>query len=82
MIERMNRSINEMLSNYTQSRQRDWDQYLDFLVLAYNSIPNERAGVGPHKMVYGREMNFPLEIKTEPLEVRTQLKIRNIHQNM
>lgn len=61
MIERMNRSVNDMLSKYTKSNQNDWDDYFDFITMAYNSTPHE----SPYKLIYGREMSFPIDILTE-----------------
>lgn len=72
MIERMNRSINDMLSKYIKSCQRDWDLYLDFLTMAYNSTPHESTGISPHKLVYGQEKRLPLEIITEPIDENTE----------
>jgi hypothetical protein len=68
MIERMNRTINDMLSKYIQSLQKDWDQHLDFIIMAFNSTPHESTGVNPYRLVYGREMAFPLEIITDKIE--------------
>ena len=74
MIERLNRSINDMLSTYIKSHQRDWDQYLDFVVMAFNSTPHESTGISPHRLVFGREMNFPLDILTEPVDDEDEAK--------
>jgi len=68
MIERMNRSVNDMLSKYIKSNQKDWDDYLDFITMAYNSTPHESTGVSPYKLIYGREMSFPIDILTEKHE--------------
>lgn len=62
MIERMNRTIQDMLSKYIQGHQKDWDQHLDFLTMAYNSTPHESTGFSPHKMVFGEEMRYPLDL--------------------
>ncbi|CAC5390376.1 unnamed protein product [Mytilus coruscus] len=72
MIERMNRSINDMLSKYIKSQQKDWDQCLDFIMMAYNLTPNESTGISPYKLVFGREMSFPINIITEPIEEMPQ----------
>ena len=68
MIERMNRTIQDILSKYIKSHQRDWDQHLDFLTMAYNSTPHESTGLTPHRLVYGQEMKFPLDIISERIE--------------
>jgi transposase InsO family protein len=49
MIERMIRIINDMLSKYIKSHQKDWDQCLDFITMAYNSTPHESTGISPYK---------------------------------
>lgn len=64
MVERMNRTVQDMLSKYIKTPQRDWDVHLDFLVMAYNSTPHESTGITPHRMVYGSEMRYPLDIIT------------------
>ncbi|CAC5386202.1 unnamed protein product [Mytilus coruscus] len=68
MIERMNRSINDMLSKYIKSHQKDWDQCLDFIMMAYNSTPHESTGISPYKLVFGQEMSFPIDIITEQID--------------
>jgi hypothetical protein len=68
MIERMNRSINDMLSKYIKSHQKDWDQCFDFITMAYNSTPHESIGISPYKLVFGREMSFPIDIITDKVD--------------
>jgi transposase InsO family protein len=68
MIERMNRTVQDMLSKYIKGHQQDWDDYLDFITMAYNTTSHESTGVTPHRMVYGEEMNFPLDVQTEQLQ--------------
>ena len=45
--------------------QKDWDTHIDFIVMAYNTTPQESTGVCPHRLVYGEEMLMPLDIMTE-----------------
>ena len=61
MIERVNRTVNDRLSKYIKRHQKDWDDHLDFIVMAYNATPHESTGLTPHRLVYGREMTFPLD---------------------
>lgn len=37
MIERMNKTIQDMLSKYIKTNQRDWDLHLDYITMAYNA---------------------------------------------
>ena len=40
MVERMNRTIQDMLAKYVAKRQRDWDVHLPMVMMAYrSSIP-------------------------------------------
>jgi hypothetical protein len=69
MIERVNRTVNDMLSKYIKRHQKDWDDHLDFIIMAYNATPHESTGLTPHRLVYGREMTFPLYMITDPIEI-------------
>lgn len=44
MVERLNRTIKDMLSKYLTVHQTDWDRYVDSLVLAYNTTPMKQLG--------------------------------------
>lgn len=65
LVERMNRTVKSMLSKFVRSDQKDWDTYIDYIVMAYNTTPQESTGVSPHRLVYGEEMLVPLDIMTE-----------------
>lgn len=68
MVERMNRTVKEMLSKYTKPvYQRGWDIHLDFLTMAYNNTPHESTGVTPHRIVYGEEIRLPLDVVSEQI---------------
>lgn len=65
MVERLNRTIKDMLSKYLTVHQIDWDKYVDGLVLAYNTTPHETTGITPYRMVFGNEASIHLNIMTE-----------------
>ncbi|XP_033741767.1 uncharacterized protein LOC117328350 [Pecten maximus] len=66
MVERMNRSINDILAKYVRENQKDWDIHLPFVAMAYNSTPHSGTDISPRRMVFGREMALPLDVMTEP----------------
>lgn len=68
MVERMNKTVNDMLSKYIKPHQRDWDDYLDYIMMVYNSTPHQSTGITPHHLVYGEEMRTPLDLMTEKLK--------------
>ena len=37
MVERMNRTLQEMLTKYVPDHQRDWDEHLSLVMMAYRS---------------------------------------------
>ena len=59
LVERMNRSLEAMLSMFISPTQRDWDQYLPFLMMAYRSAVQESTGYSPSMMMLGREAELP-----------------------
>ncbi|XP_062579779.1 uncharacterized protein LOC134241774 [Saccostrea cucullata] len=85
MIERMNRTIQDMLSKYIKSNQKDWDLHLDYITLAYNSTPHESTSVSPHKMVFGREIKLPLDIMANNVVEEKTFEtdfVRNLKDNL
>jgi len=61
-IERINRTILDMLSKYVSVNQRDWDQYLPLLLLAYRSSVHESTNFTPHMMMFGRNALLPIDL--------------------
>jgi len=41
LVERLNRTIEEMISKFVSKNQKDWDQYLPFIMMAYRSAIHE-----------------------------------------
>ncbi len=61
-VERGNRTIETMLSAFVDENQRNWDEKLPLLNLAYNSSIQETTGVTPSMMMLGREMNLRVDL--------------------
>lgn len=62
LVERLNRSLLNMLSAFVAESAIDWDEHLPFVVQAYNSSVHSSTGVTPHLMVYGHEMRLPIDL--------------------
>lgn len=60
LVERMNRTIIDMISKYVQYDQRDWDVHLPFVLMAYRSSIQESSGLSPNLLMFGREVGIPL----------------------
>ena len=65
LVERLNRTIKDMLSKYLSANQTNWDRFIDGLVLAYNTTPHESTNISPYRMMFGREAKLPLDLLTE-----------------
>ena len=62
MVERANRTLENMISAFVSSNQKDWDKNLPLLTMAYNSSIHESTGFSPYALMYGREMNLPIDL--------------------
>ncbi|CAC5418995.1 unnamed protein product [Mytilus coruscus] len=55
-------TIKEMLSIYVDERQKNWDQYLAVLMMAYRSSVHQSTGGSPCNMMLGREITPPVDL--------------------
>ena len=62
MVEKSNSAIETMLSAFVFKHQRDWDHYIYLLMLAYRSAKHDSLGTSPCSMLFGREMNLPIDL--------------------
>jgi hypothetical protein len=58
--ERANRTIEDMLRAYVNSKQDDWDQHLPAIEFAYNNSKQASTGFSPFYLNYGQHPNYPL----------------------
>lgn len=61
MIERLNRTVKDVLSKYISVHQNDWDKFVDGIVFAYNSTVHGTTEITPYRMVFGEEIRLPVE---------------------
>ena len=62
MIERANRTIENMLSAFVDENQKNWDDLIPLLMLAYRSSVHESTGVSPNEMVFGHSVILPVDL--------------------
>jgi hypothetical protein len=62
--ERFNKTLLNMLSHY--SSNRNWDEYLDFAIFAYNSSPHDGSKYSPFFLNFGRDPVFPIDTIFKP----------------
>lgn len=61
LTERLNKTIADMISVYTNKNQTNWDEYLPHVTFAYNTSKQDTTHFSPFMLVYGREPVLPLE---------------------
>ena len=61
-VERFNRTLTSMLSNYVAENHRDWDIHLSKVLMAYRSSEHETTKCTPYYLMFGREVRLPVDI--------------------
>ncbi|UYV78634.1 K02A2.6-like, partial [Cordylochernes scorpioides] len=62
MVERFNRTLTQHLTMFVNKNQRDWDQHLPMLLMAYRSAEHESTGYSPARMLFGHELRMPCDV--------------------
>ena len=62
LVERQNRTLQDMLTSYVSKHQHDWDCWVDLVAYAYNTSTHASTGYSPYEMVFGRLARTPLEL--------------------
>ena len=60
--ERTIRTVEQLLRAYCHSDPNTWYDKLAQVELTLNAFPNTSTGESPHKVVYGTELNLPIDI--------------------
>lgn len=51
-----------MVRAYIHNRPREWDRYICFLTAAYRSTVHPATGFTPNFLMFGREVNLPIDL--------------------
>ena len=62
MVERFNRTMENLLSTYVADDQHDWDLKLPCALMAYRATPHESTQCSPNLMMLGREVELPIDL--------------------
>ena len=65
-VERTQRTLEDMLSKYIEANQRNWDQVLPLLLMAFRSSKQESSNFSPCMMMLGREIDLPVDLIYPP----------------
>ena len=61
-VENLNKSLKKMLTTLVDDNCRDWDEKLPSALMAYRSSVQESTGETPFAMMFGAEMQIPLDL--------------------
>ena len=61
VIERLNKTIKNMLSKVTVDHEDKWHEYLPLVLFAYNSSKHESTGFSPFEPMFGQNPASPLK---------------------
>jgi hypothetical protein len=78
-VERMNRTLEAMISMFVSPNQRDWDEILPYVMMAYRSAIQETTGFSPNLMMLGREVELPVDLMTGPPEVPRKSNVEYVN---
>ena len=65
-VERLNKSVTQILKKYTSFHQKDWDLKLPLVLMAIRATPHASTGFPPIELLTGRRMNLPLNLLYSP----------------
>ena len=77
VIERMNRTLLNMLAKCIDEDQTNWSVKLPYVLMAYRSSVHESTGFTPHYLVFGHEMSLPLDLMYRPPPSMTPIDVHN-----
>src|SRR6266487_2893658 len=63
LVERFNSTLIGILENLPQNAKFDWDQYIDFALMAYRTSVQASTHETPYFLLYGRDMTIPMDIE-------------------
>jgi RNase H-like domain found in reverse transcriptase/Integrase zinc binding domain/Reverse transcriptase (RNA-dependent DNA polymerase)/Integrase core domain len=69
MVERLHETMADIVSHYVSRNQKDWDQWLPYMAMAYRSTAHTTTGFSPHYLLYGREIRLAMDDDFEPVGV-------------
>jgi len=66
-VERFHRTLNSMLAKVISENQRDWDDYLEPVMMAYRASKHSATGYTPNYLILGKEVRAPVDIVLGPI---------------
>ena len=65
LVERFNGTLKKMLTRMCAERPKDWDKYIDPLLVACREVPQESLGFSPFELIYGWPVRGRMQVLRE-----------------
>lgn len=75
-VERMNKVIVQALKIYCDQNQENWPDLLPSIMLAYRASPNLSTSLSPFFMLFGRQMQIPIDTALIPADQHLQPNVQ------
>ncbi|KAK7889577.1 hypothetical protein WMY93_025137 [Mugilogobius chulae] len=62
LVERFNQTLKRMLQKFVDDTGKDWDRWLPFVLFAYREVPQASTGFSPFELLYGWDVQGPLDL--------------------
>uniref|UniRef100_A0A8C5G895 Integrase catalytic domain-containing protein n=1 Tax=Gouania willdenowi TaxID=441366 RepID=A0A8C5G895_GOUWI len=62
----VNRTLKTAIHAYVGDKHTSWDKYLPQICFVLRTAPHDSTGLSPSMMPYGRELDTPLDLITQP----------------
>ena len=70
LVERFNRTLQDMLAKTVEPGSRDWDTGLPYVLFAYRASLQQSTAKSPFFLLYGRDPHLPTEAALSPPQER------------
>lgn len=67
-----------MLQKFVDDTGKDWDRWLQLLLFACREVPQASTGVSPFELLYGWDVQGPLDVLRKSWETLPPLKITRV----
>jgi hypothetical protein len=66
MVETFHSGLNKSMGNYVNKFGNDWDEFVNYALMAHRAVPHSITRHSPFYLLYGREMRLPTEDDLSP----------------
>ena len=71
-VEKFHLGLNQSMSHYVNKYGNDWDEFVNYALMAHRAVPHSTTRYSPFYLLYGREMRLPTEDSLTPKKFVTE----------